>query len=353
MLWSEPIFLVLIFSGIYALIRYFDNKQLIYLLVSALMMGAALLTRYAAIPFILTSIYLVSKQKYQNKIPTEFLLFTLIAAIIPLTILISIKPPFNDTTRELAFHVISLSHIKYAIITLSNWLIPALLSDRIKIALSVLITIVFLKTVFKEKNVKENISPVSHALISFGITYILFLIAAISFFDYYIALDSRILSPIYIIAVILTLSHPRTQIFIKKYLIIIIVLTLITALYTVIDIRINGQWCNGRRWIESPLIERMKSIPEKTTIYSNKPDIIYACTKRQANMLPRKYNPYSQKINTDYLKELKEIGEKNNIRIVYFTIEPREYIISEQELIDNISIHIEETTKDGKIYSIK
>ncbi|MGZ3940479.1 MAG: ArnT family glycosyltransferase, partial [Flavisolibacter sp.] len=287
MAWSEPLFIFFGFLGLLILASYLQNLKLTLLFASSGAISLAFLSRYAGLPFVLTGIVgilFLSTERYKRKI-VHSVIFGIISCLpLGLWVIRNYYLTRKATNRNLIFHPITINHIEYALSHVSIWLFP----PRIPLALRVIFLVatflgffvlgaVVMKRKARQKpNVctKRYLSKIPLLLVAFIVTYVGFLMVSISLFDLYTRLDNRLLSPVYVSAVVIVLSllqkllglTERQRAFKVGVVLICVVLS---GLYSYRSIKWfidNDNYREGytnyadKRWVQSEIIRKLSSL---------------------------------------------------------------------------------------------
>jgi hypothetical protein len=129
-------------------------------------------------------------------------------------------------------------------------------------------------------------------------------IFSISFIDASTRLENRILSPLYILTLILGIISVAWVISIlqwrpqwKKNLLGLSLISLVAALYLprhlqmIEDMRLQGRGFSGRSWKNSEIIAGIRRLGPESTIYSNEAFSIFYLTGIPSRWIPEKYDP--------------------------------------------------------------
>ena len=380
MAWSEPLFILLTLIGFFILSEYLANQENITMLViSALFIGFAFLTRYIGISLIVTasaSVLLLRKSNIFLKI--KYTIIYVVISSLPMTFwLVRNKMVTNNLTdRTVKYHPIDLNRIEQGITTLSEWLLlPENLSSFSK-NIFIIVFVCFLtagtflfflkqKKAFDSLEDNKNLYFPIISIVLFGV-YILILVVSISFFDAHTPLDNRILSPLFpfLIIAFFSLIFNALDIFRKPHLYLLLVM-LLAALFTyqmktILPywhyIHENGRWYTGKQWQTSNIIKIVKSLPDGIFLYSNGDDAIELLTRKETSRIPAVEAPGTAKENNNFAAELQEMAEKlksANGVIVYFNlIKWRWYLPTSESLYETLPLQIIYQDSDGVIFQV-
>jgi hypothetical protein len=242
------------------------------------------------------------------------------------------------SNRELALHPIGAAEVASAMITVSHWLSPYVPWRMPRFALFIVICVSLIAVVLGIWRV--GVSAVFHAdaatsrgvvagateyrspssataavMIVFWVVYTLFLITSISIADVSTPLDSRILSPLLPLAVVLSVSAVlllRRQPAPSSRFASFSTLTGVTlgCAYAIGQVaglavwtrtaRAEGVALNRDARAAPALLARVRSLPSGAAVYSNMPDLIYYFTGRVVHGMPQRFSPTSLRANANF-----------------------------------------------------
>ena len=327
--YTEPMFIFFTTFGLYLLCIYFENSKKIFLIFSGLFIALSLLTRYAGFPCIITGIIgicLLSRANYHKRIIDSLIFMTI--SLLPMSIwgVRNLYLSGNATGRSFVYHQVGFNFFKDILAIMSTWLFPMdYLSVHIRALLLLAIIIMLLIFVYQKcnKNIFKTCTVDNHFILSlpiipslyliYFILYLLFILFSKSFFDVYIPINSRILSPLlgpfFIILLYLFYkiykfgyrSHIKISLFIFCFLLATVYL--IQGLEWAINARKDGGGYNSIVYKKSEILNYVKNIKSKK-IYSNACDAVYIVADKKCYRLPAKYDPTSLEINKNFNNEM-------------------------------------------------
>jgi hypothetical protein len=376
MAWTEPLFLFLGFTGLFLLAVYLQRFDLGYLVLSALLISLAFLSRYAGVALIaaaMLGIILFSSQNFINRIKSMGL-FALIS-LIPATLWMwrNMQSAGTATSRELSFHPIGVSQIKDALTTISSWaLVPVSASMWVKlipvggIVLACLFLVISWRNQVNGVQKDMQMPVLIKLLVVFSLTYLAFLVFSISFIDANTPLDTRILSPLYITGIVLVLYlvdeflariswRPALKAGMILFGVFFFVSNVSTGSTIILDGYNHGIGFNSLAWSRSGILTEVEKIPDEVVIYTNAPEAVYFFFDRAALSIPRKFQSTKQKANPNYLADLAEMCssvENEKGVVLYFTSINRLTLVSEEELIIYMPVQVVRQTDDGTMYAV-
>lgn len=383
MAWSESLFIFLSLAGFWTLSRAIDHRCYLYLVLSAIWIALALLTRYIGVTLVATgvlSLCLFSKRRFRWRV-VESLVFGVIAvAPLGLWLLRNSLSAGTATSRELLFHPVNRQQLGVALTTIGSWfLIPDHASGLLK-ALPVLVLSLVMAVCMiawygrlRRETGQAGLSTLARLplliriILIFIPLYMLFLLTSMTFLDANTPLDTRILSPVYVTGVILVVYflaeglESLGKATLLRYAVIAISLAFLAGLAVVSIAFIRNAYADGigftsRWWRQSPTLALLAGYPAQQIIYTNSPEVFDLFTDRVARSMPKKYESANQRPNESYeteLMTLKEQVQKEGAIIVFFVHVMRNTLPSAEEIRDQLGLQILEQTADGVIYGIK
>lgn len=318
---SEPLYIFLTLSSFLTFYSYgvqefapasasklADSKWLIF---TAIFTALAYLTRYAGLALFVT--YIVSlfifHDSWKKRI-TSSLIF--IASFIPFALGWSIYNKLiadNATNRTLVYHPITQDNIEIGIYNISLFLMPieewrrALIKIpnlfNIIISIFILVLLVWLArkglTKFFQPNTEQpEILSFISTLYIFG--YLASILSSMTLFDASTKFQLRILSPIFVGILIITVYF-LNQLWYKQKLLsalcalFIFSLSLYGTINTFTELRKGGQGYASFQWFDSEAMKFLQTLPEDIKIYSNEVPAVYLYTNRPGYVLPDLIDP--------------------------------------------------------------
>ncbi len=336
---TEGLFIFFGILGLFLLADYIRGRNFIFLIISSILIALAFLTRYAGVSFVAAGIIgllFLAEKPFNKKLNDCFIFFSISSLPIGVWFIRNLHAAGSATDKKFAFHPITTYNIKIALSVISEWLLPNPSPPVMKyIFLSaVIVSFSILLFYWARKNKHDKCCLIPSLYLVFIIVYVVFLVMVCSFFDAFITLDERILSPVFIALVILILSvvydtfisarRPKSVRFLAILLCIAFSVSyLFYQMKEITSIRNNGMDLTGRLWKESVIIQKVRELKAGIKIYSNAPPAIYTLTGRFVEWLPLCENLFSGSANSEYLSEIaqmqKEIGSQQAV-LVWFDI---------------------------------
>jgi hypothetical protein len=380
MAWTEPIFILLSLLGIYLLAAYFEKSRPGILILSAIVISLATLSRYIGVALVVSGVIgLMLFSPFNTKKRIFDILLFLLLSTSPL-ILWLVRNQLvagTATSRELSIHLISKAHIEVAITTLSSWfLIPASASAYVKVIPLLLLTLGFIGILLQnnasgKKFVVDfsRIPPMIKLLVLLIVFYGLFLVISISFLDANTPLDARILSPVFVSGMVVTFyivgelitwvsRHSQKGNLVHFTVLAISGIFIFSYLSAAINIADRsyqlGIGYNDLAWKNSKTLAEVRKLAKGINIYTNSTEAIYIGTGRIAKSIPKKFESMSQTKNLNYLHEVlvmyQEIQDEGGV-LVYFDRVKRPTLPDMPELLSLVDLQLISSLEDGDIYA--
>ena len=379
MAWTEALYLCLGFSGLTALATYLKRFELGYLLLSALLISAAFLTRYAGAALLATGflgVILYGPPTILRRLKSASL-FVFTSLIVPVLWMVgNYLSAGTATSRGLSLHPIGLSKIREAIMTVSSWvLVPESASVWIKIIPLGAFALIYVYMTYirqgragRVERVRQSYVPVFvKLLVLFVIVYLFFLVFSISFLDANTPLDSRILSPVFLSGVIIfiymvgeVLTQFQKQTPIKSSILVLAVAFIAVNAWNGSTLLVRGYeqgiGYNSLEWNQSGILREVEKLPEQVVIYTNVPEAVYFFFDRAAMSIPRKFESTRGQANPNYQAEIEVMRstmENQAGVVVFFSNLKRPTLISEEELALQLPVRALVQVADGVIYTMQ
>lgn len=199
------------------------------------------------------------------------------------------------------------------------------------------------------------------------IIYLWFVVAVICFLNAITPLDERILSPAFILVLLLVMHAVNTGLLWVKRpvplwaairvpamaLVVFIVSTWYSGTKLVATrFHDDGIGLNSKPWRSSKMIEASSALPADAVIYSNAPDMLYPLTRRRSKGIPRKADIVTKVADPKYPAAISQMRRElsgSNGYIIYFSARPD--LPDENELRQLLPLRVIHKSRDGTIYT--
>jgi hypothetical protein len=364
MAWTEPLYIVLGLGGLYWLDVYVTNSKVYPLVLSAVCIGAAALTRYIGVTLIVTlclSILLFGKRGLRRRFLNCFLA-GLISSL-PLLAFLARNYLVSDghvTNQHFQMHLMKARHFRQAVDTLAAWLLLENASETVKVLtlVGVVLTIILL-ALWLHRSLASSFLKLH---VAYVLIYCLGMAFFISFWSLDFGFDGRYLSPVFVSSVLI-LGFYLHRISCRAKKPVVIGLTALCALYLfayikhavpwVKTVRQDGLGFESPSWKRAKLVTSVKNLPGDTLIYANYATGIAFLSQRKIGDLPLKFDEHTEDPN-DYVPKLQEIGEgsKRQRTVILYVNYRSPHFLSENELRQCFALKEIENTAEGLIYEV-
>lgn len=328
---SEPLYLLLVFVSLGLLTAYIKESKIQFVLIAGVSSSLAVLTRYVGISVVATGILLLLvwfPGSLKRKV-REAIRYTIVAMIpVSFWYLRNYFHTGSFTNRSIGFHPITISALSEGLNSLSSWFLSDSVSQDIRIVISLLgllgIGGVLFGIVMKRGYVTRTKTlfntQVILVLVLHAAVYFLLLIFSVSFIDASTRLENRILSPLYILTLILAIistawviSNLRWRILWVRYLIGLSLVAVVAACYLprqlklVEDMRLQGRGFSGRSWQNSEIIVALRRHNPDGSVYSNEAFSVLYLTGIPARWIPEKYDPVKATVRDTFDEQMEKM----------------------------------------------
>lgn len=334
MLWSEPLMIVLGMGGLLVFNDSQSKNNLFVAFLAGFIFALAITSRYAGITFLFSALFFVLINKlisWKRKLLHWFFLLTPTLTILPVWLLRDIGNGVSSTGRSINFHPLTISHVHQLLNTIASWFqLQGSTATIIKLTVSLLLIGFFVVIgwvlIFSKRVNEQNIAKI---LIVFGYIYMLFVTFSIIFLDANIPLDTRILSPLLVILLLLIAYIPKLNIPLsiriknlsKIFVVIIPIFTIFVFLNNFPLLKQayqNGIGFNSLAWKNFESLKYVNKLDGNYQLISNAPEPVYFYTNHEVYSLPKKFLSMQQEENLNYQSELQELISNELIEETYF-----------------------------------
>lgn len=293
MAWSEAIFLPLVVAGFAKVHDYFARDRLRDLAVAGVCFGLAAIDRYSGVAFIAGLAIALVVRGVKTRGPYRFvrpLLFIVVAGL-PMAAWVARNMMVAARAHDRPFspHLPSVNHVRALLDSLSLWLLPPSVPFRLRL-LGLFFAMVLLGVVLRRVRVKHDTGVVAGGLERVGVfwvvaglcvaVYLAFVLVTISFFDFDVNYDTRMMSPVLVLAIIFFGTAGRAvwarplSMAVKFLSALMVAATLLVAGHSADLVRAahdepaqyaSDRWAHARAW------EVVASAPADVPVYASSP----------------------------------------------------------------------------------
>jgi hypothetical protein len=381
MAWSEAPLIAFAMAAFVLLSLHVVRPSVYLLLAASLSVGCAMLTRYVGVsllPPIVCGLLFCGDRPLKRKIYDTLISVAIASLPLAFWLIRNFETAGTATNRTFAIHVFGLHHAKQLVWTMCNFVLPIsifnltgalqLRSVWAFFLVSLFIFLLSLALLHRKNYIRRNANTVHIVLpflcMVFFLTYIVFLVISISFFDALTPLDDRVLLPAFltltvaVISLAWSLSSASHRRIIWYGFIFFLCFSFAInshgAVGKAVDIHKKGTGYTSRRWKHSETIACVRSIAPDVKIYSNGPEAIQFLTERKVTRIPDAYNPHTLKPNQDFQEQLQAMCtgvREGKAIIVYFNgMHWRRSLLPIQELEEWGAMPVLGMFNDGAIY---
>jgi hypothetical protein len=371
MAWTEPMFIFQGLIGLAFLADGLEKRSWMPIIASALLVGLAVLTRYAGLALIATGglgILLQGNERLVKRLATAAS-FGLVA-ITPLALwsIRNLSVTGTATSRSLNFHLIERSQLWQGMATTTSWLlVPENTPTPIHLAALGLLGLVtggVILWFWRQRRPNQPVFGITGGMVGLFIpVYGFFLLLSISFFDANTPLDGRILSPLYFASVMILVvlfsrfveaSQARFwRVALLGCSAILVIGYGQAALSWLQSAHQQGIGFSAMAWQQSPVMAEIRDLPAEMQVYTNSPEAVYFNGHHRSLRLPRSFETVSQQANPNYAAEIAAVQQQlatGQALVVFFTRLGRQVNPSEAELVEELSLELLATRPDGNLY---
>lgn len=372
---SEPPYIVLMLLMLYMLSEYGATKRTKFLILTGLLSGLGLLTRYiggSLVAFGGISLLLFSYETVKDKIK-NFLTFAFVAGlVIGPWLFQNLFLSGSMLNRNFAYHPPPWEKFSAELPNIFNWLLPITISQIYEaflfiiflIGLVIVIIIWFcnLRRGNYEKNNNKDSFRFVTIIFGYILIYLLLLYISMSFFDASTPFNGRILSPIYALFVILSILvvwNGVEMINLKVVKIGALMMGLMILGFNMqfsVELlpmtRLKGLGFTGQSWQSSETIEVIKQLDSQVLIYTNEQMPVFFLTGRFTLDVPEKLQQLDNRVISHYSLSIEEmhqyIKQERGILVIFLTIRLHSESHTVAELSEGLILW--KILEDGLIY---
>jgi hypothetical protein len=321
-----------------AVVSHLDRPRNLLLIVAALAIGLATLERFADGGLIIWGV-LALRHRRRDAI----VLF--VTSSLPLSGWLAYeKLSGHGTGHPIRFHFMAASFVADAR-GVADWIEP---SHAPKL-LAVLGVVAIFVVVFAA--VRHNPIPSARVLILFAVVQVVFLELSVTFYD------AAVRNPDQLIPVLAAVVMAMACVIDRKTLIRALAVLAAAACLTraIAGLPDVPSGFASTNWVHSPIVEAVETLPPRSVIYTNAPDVIYLLDGRAVSSIPETTDLSTLVRNPRFTAELAEIDRTLSTRggfVVFVRGLDRPFLPSESSLVHLLDLRIVRNTASGAIYAV-
>ena len=330
MIWSEPLFILLLLLIIYILLNWIESGNYLTLFVAGILSGLLIMTRYAGIGFVagIVVFMLLKKDGLKIKLTNLIIYLFAITGMAGYWIIFLSNQSSGSLIKNTGFHLVSIGHLIQLKTSLMNWISPVFPRLGIVFFVMIFLLIIIYYREHKFNFQIRNISLQNKLIISLLISYFGFLLCFITFVSY-IYLENRILAPAFplILLLLIPVIEEIQKIKSKRLLYFIpVVFVLISCSYSFVvrssNFYTEGEGYTKKIWLQSETVKILSKY-KNLNIFTNGTDVVRFFYNNENTVLPlpSMINSVTRSDNAEFPKEMESMKDSVNSGksiIVYF-----------------------------------
>jgi hypothetical protein len=204
-------------------------------------------------------------------------------------------------------------------------------------------------------------SPYRMILVAFVVSYMAGLMGSRALFDAYSSWSDRLLSPVYVVIVLLTIDiawNWKSNRILRVPAVAVLALLAFAQGASIPSLINEGSTASGytsRYWHSVPTTQIAAALKPYPVIASNRPDIVYFWLHRSSLSLPQTINPVTTKTNPDVTAQLEALVATLKAGGAFINIDdpsvPMWYLVGEGQVLKALGFRKVASFKDAQIYA--
>ncbi len=350
---SEPPFLLLTLCGHMLLAYHLTCPDRRFLVAGSVMIGGALLTRYAGIALLPAPLVLLAalrERPVRSRVIDGVIFISFAAGPLFLWLIRNKFVAGSAANRPIAWHPFDMNRVGETIGTLSAWLIPfqtSVFLQTLVLAVFLALSIVLFRLAWKRREEQLRGLLRYTLLVSlFSLFYLGFLVISISIMDAHTLMDARILSPILLLLLCsfcpllsrAVETRPEKPL---PYAVVLIPFALAVGHLPVTinlagALNTNGFGYTNRSWKQSEGIAVIANASETIPIYTNAGGAPYILTGRHTQSIPADQDTRTREPRPEFSDEIEVMREdvhNHGGMVILFNREAWRWNIPDQKAI--------------------
>ncbi len=332
---SEPLFLLTAVACLAVLTHYLTTGERRSLYFAIVLAALSYLTRYVGLVVLGTgalSLLLFGSRPLRKRLQAA-VGFGL-AAFVPMALWMARNYARTGslTNRTLRFHPPQPAKIKQFAATVVGWVSPFHLTTLgtilILLGLIALLGMLLYRLWKRRKSPPDLVFVFSGTAVLFALFYLASLAFSVTFFDASTPFDDRILSPLYVVFLLLvvlathqTLTEHRAWTALAAVLLVVLVVVQAPGTWRQLTtLREDGIGFTSRDWQKSETIAWLDSLARETTIYSNEKSAINFLTSLRTYAIPEKTDPVKAEVRDYYEESMRTMRERLSAADAYLIV---------------------------------
>jgi 4-amino-4-deoxy-L-arabinose transferase-like glycosyltransferase len=360
---SEPLFIVCQLACLYLFLRYLFTSKMRFLLFAAAACALALLTRFAGAALVAAGIagllFLDGNASHRRR-AAHASLFAVLSCLPMLPwMAYTATHTGNPVDRTFGVHFPPPGFFLAGISSLSTWILPGVVPLAFRLLVLILGIAVLcaafrraVRTVPAAEWHKQILA--CRLFLIFGVAYVVVAALSRSFLDVAIILDDRILSPLYVPALLtaLLLVVPQLSFSASRRMPAVVCAAALATMIAADAVRIVpslvrmhrvGRGYTGAEWRHSTLLPWLRTIGPATLVYSNVDSAVRFFRGGVVPGLPSKFHTKSGEPDALYTEKMKQLStdlRSGHGVLVYFADAASESSPTQVELTSGLGLQV-------------
>jgi hypothetical protein len=343
--WSEPLFILLILTGLFSLNVWLQRPRVGLLLASGLAFGGALATRHIGLPMLaggLLALLAFDRQRWTARLRNGFFFGLMGVAPAALFALRNQAVSGEPTNWHLTFHPMSPSNVAGIVKAVGAWVVPEpagpfSLGHKVMLVCAAALVafgaawLLYRKIRALQRGDASREGTAQAVCLVLIASYTAFLIGAICFLRLDIAVEiRRFLVPLHVLVLCIAVGfvfqeigawHRRKTFILVAFGLVILIASAINAGSWLYRTRMDAQGYASRTWRTSEVIAWTSTLPPQVRLVSNQGLALNFLTGRPVRELPIAFDAADERPVRDWQSNLKLLAPELEDRggfIIYF-----------------------------------
>lgn len=371
---SEGLFLACLLLSLLFLTEGVGDLKTRQLLAAGITTALACLTRYVGVALILTGVFAIiflSQAQFKKRIIAAIVYAIVSGLPLILWYIRNWLVAGSTSNRVFGIHWPKKGNFLIGIDTITGWFLPQAIPIQIRLYILLACLVLLLIAIyFWARRMHSKELPVvadysfRFVLVSllFCLIYSLFLLVSRSFFDASTRWNTRILSPLYLVGILVVIvtiwqagrvDQFRWRRILASAVVVLLCLFYLPQMYQYLSVSYQeGSGFSGAVWKNSETMQVLKQFPPGGTLYSNNPTAIYFVLGRQAVSIPEQYDRVKKKYRPDFEQNLafmrQQLKNPDSALIIFYPYQDVRENPPLEVITDGLDVFRNST--DGTIY---
>lgn len=359
---SEPLFLVLALVGLTLVGLYIESSSFPLLLAFSAAFALAGATRYAGLSLIpvgaVAIVFCAGRPRRWRHLGLFLTIFGVPLSVWLLRNLALVHTLFD---RTFAFHPPGLNRFLFSYFSLSTWVLPGIVPQRIRVFIVSAVILLVCQRLFLKIRTRDSRRwsfPEVGAL--FLASYVLLFLVVQTFFDAQIWISGRHLLAVYFLGLAMAICHgsdllDQSTRYVRAGCLLLCILAagvgVVRTARTAVRLHREGIGLSSKYWQNSILVAKVKELDSRTPLFSNAGSAVYLLTGRLARALPDQVNAQTQRIRPEYGAEMdrmkRRLQREGGVVVIFTKFAAARELAAEDEMEKQLELQRVAVTDDG------